>query len=83
MFIVYSKPACPFCDHAKALLESKGLQYDVVNIDVGQPKDPNQKYISREDLLAKIPGVRTVPQIFRDDTLIGGFQELKQTLHAA
>jgi len=83
MYTVYSKPACPFCDHAKALLESKGLQYDVVNIDVGQPKIEGQKYISRDELQAKIPGVRTVPQIFMNETLIGGFQELKQTLHAA
>lgn len=82
MYTVYSKPNCPYCDHAKALLESKGLTYDVVNLDVGQPKDESAKYISREELLIKIPTARTMPQIFLGESLIGGFTELKSTLHA-
>ncbi len=85
-YTVYSKPNCGFCDQAKSLLEAKGLQYDVINLDVGQPKVDGQKYISRDDLLAKIPTARTMPQIFmQDDTAavhIGGFQELKKTLHS-
>jgi glutaredoxin 3 len=85
-YTVYSKPACPFCDQAKSLLEAKGLQYDVINLDVGQPKVEGQKYISREDLLTKIPTARTMPQIFMEDTdvaiHIGGFTELKKSLHA-
>ena len=35
---------------------------------------------TREDLLEAVPAARTVPQIFLDNELIGGFQELKQRL---
>lgn len=85
-FTLYSKPQCPFCDQAKALLESKGFQFDVVNLDVGQPKEEGKLYISRDELLAKIPTARTMPQILKQDDsssmYIGGFQELKKHLHA-
>ena len=85
-YTVYSKPNCGFCDQAKSLLASKGLQFDVINLDVGQPKEEGQKYISRDDLLAKVPTARTMPQIFMEDESpaihIGGFQELKRTLHS-
>lgn len=80
MFTVYSKPACPFCDQAKALLEAKGLEFKVINLDVGQPKVEGAEYISRDDLLAKIPGARTMPQILRGDERVGGFTELKALL---
>jgi glutaredoxin len=34
----------------------------------------------KEELLEAVPTARTVPQIFIDDQLIGGFTELKQHL---
>lgn len=80
MFIVYSKPACTFCDQSKALLEAKGLEFKVVNLDVGQPKVEGAEYISRDDLLAKVPTARTMPQIFQDEMHVGGFTELKKLL---
>lgn len=83
-YIVYSKPACTFCDQAKALLEAKGLSFDVINLDVGQPKAADQTYISRDALLDLIPTARTMPQIMRQDdggvSLIGGFTELRASL---
>jgi len=64
---VYSKNNCPFCDRAKQLLESKGVTYTEVNIEL----DPE----SRQMLLDK--GLRSVPQIFHGYELIeGGFQGL-------
>ena len=29
MNIVWSKPMCPYCDMAKNLLDSKGIEYEV------------------------------------------------------
>ena len=85
-FTVYAKPNCGFCDQAKSLLSAKGLQYDVINLDVGQPKEEGQKYISRDELLAKVPTARTMPQIFMEDgnsaRHVGGFAELKRVLHS-
>lgn len=67
--IVWSKYQCPFCDQAKALLTQKGIQFEERKIGDGWTK---------EDLLESVPTARTVPQIFLDDKLIGGFQELKK-----
>lgn len=69
--IVWSKDNCPFCDQAKNLLKLKGIKYEERNINQG---------FDRDDLLAAVPGARTVPQIFLDDKYIGGFVELKQHL---
>lgn len=69
--IVWSKYQCPYCDQAKALLNSKGIQFEERKIGDGWTK---------EDLLEAVPTARTVPQIFLDDELIGGFTELKAKL---
>jgi glutaredoxin 3 len=68
---VWSKYHCPYCDQAKALLTQKGYQIDERKIGDGYTK---------EELLEAVPNARTVPQIFLDDKLIGGFTELKQHL---
>lgn len=67
MLTVYSKNNCSFCDRAKTLLESKGVAYNVVNIE-DQPE-------AREFLIDQ--GLRSVPQIFDGSTLLpGGYQGL-------
>lgn len=85
MFTVYSKPNCPFCDQAKALLKSQDRQYKEIILDVGQQKVDGTKYISRDDLIAKIPSARTMPQIVMSNESssihVGGFVELKKYLH--
>jgi len=69
--IVWSKDQCPYCVQAKALLESRGIEYEERNINNGWDK---------EDLLAAVPGARTLPQIFLDEQLVGGFTELRKRL---
>ena len=69
--IVWSKNHCPYCIQAKALLESRGIEYEERNINDGWDK---------EDLLAAVPTARTLPQIFLDEELVGGFTELRQRL---
>ena len=70
--IVWSKYHCPFCDQAKALLKQRGIPFEERKIGDGY---------SKEELLEAIPTARTVPQIFIDDQLIGGFTELKAHLN--
>jgi glutaredoxin 3 len=72
--IVWSKYHCPYCDQAKALLTQKGIQFEEKKIGDGYTK---------EELLEAVPTARTVPQIFLDDKLIGGFNELNQFLAKA
>jgi glutaredoxin len=69
--IVWSKYHCPYCEQAKTLLNQKGIEFEERKIGDGY---------TREDLLKVIPTARTVPQIFLDDELIGGYTELKQKL---
>jgi glutaredoxin 3 len=71
--IVWSKYQCPYCDQAKALLTSKGIQFEERKIGDGYTK---------EDLLEAVPTARSVPQIFLGEQLIGGFTELKKHLEA-
>ncbi len=69
--IVWSKYHCPYCDQAKALLTQKGIEFEEKKIGDGYTK---------EDLLEAVPTARTVPQIFLDGTLVGGFTELRAKL---
>jgi glutaredoxin 3 len=67
--VVWSKNACPFCDQAKNLLKLKGIEFEERNISTDW---------TREQLLEAVPDARTVPQIFLDEQLIGGFTELRK-----
>ena len=69
--IVWSKDSCSFCTQAKALLESKGIEYEERNV--------SQNW-TREQLLEAVPTARTLPQIFLDQELVGGFTELRKKL---
>lgn len=69
--IVWSKDSCQQCDQAKSLLTLSNIEYEERNI--------NQSW-SKEQLLEAVPNARSVPQIFIDDKLIGGFKELRKYL---
>ena len=71
--IVWSKYNCIFCDQAKTLLELKGIPFEEKKIGDGYTK---------EELLKSVPNARSVPQIFLDEELIGGFTELKSKLNS-
>ena len=68
---VWSKENCPYCLQAKALLESRGIDYEERNVSADW---------TREQLLEAVPTARTLPQIFLDDNYIGGFTELRRHL---
>ena len=69
--VVWSKNACPFCDQAKNLLKSKGIEFEERNVS---------KDWTKEQLLEAVPNARTLPQIFLDNEHIGGFTELRKHL---
>ena len=64
---LYTTEPCGFCRQAKALLTSRGVNYEEVNL----AKDP----IGRSDLVVRT-GQMTFPQIVVGDRAIGGFREL-------
>ena len=69
--VIWSKYQCPYCDRAKALLDLHNITYEERKIGDGY---------TREDLLEAVPTARTVPQIFLDGKLIGGYTDLQQHL---
>jgi len=66
---VYSTDACSFCVRAKRLLESRGLDYDDINL----ARDPDGRIE-----LARRTGMMSFPQILVDEELVGGYRELAE-----
>ena len=66
---IYSTNQCPWCTRAKSLLQSEGLDYEEIDVSSDQ---------ARLLEMMERSGRRTVPQIFIDDTSIGGFDELSK-----
>ncbi len=66
--IIWSKDHCPYCVQAKALLEQKGIEFEERKIGTDWTK---------EQLLEAVPNAMSVPQIFLNDELVGGFTELR------
>jgi glutaredoxin 3 len=64
---IWTKPDCPYCVRAKALMETNGVEYD--EHIVGET-------VTREQLLEKAPNAKTVPQIWLDSSYVGGYTEL-------
>lgn len=71
---IYSTAVCPYCLAAKNLLRAKGLAWRELRVDA----DP----AARAAMLERVPGVRTVPQIFINGTYVGGFDELAAAEHS-
>lgn len=67
---LFTKPNCPFCAKAKALLNEKGLRFEEVVVG----KDANSI------TLRAMTGATTVPQVFIDGKLIGGSEALIEHL---
>lgn len=65
---IYTKFACPFCVRAKHLLDKKGATYNEYDITMGGEK--------RDEMIARAPLARTVPQIFIGDVYVGGSDDL-------
>ena len=66
-FLIFTKYRCSYCDRAKSLIEKKGFEYESINIE----EDNNIDLLLKKNKYA-----RTMPQIFINDKLIGGYTDL-------
>lgn len=66
-YTVWTRKKCPNCLKAKALLNSKGLDFEEKEIDNGYTVD---------DLYAVIPTAKEIPQILLGDKRIGNYRDL-------
>tara|TARA_B100000941_G_scaffold115237_1_gene80919 strand:+ start:6 stop:257 length:252 start_codon:yes stop_codon:yes gene_type:complete len=67
MITIYGKSDCGWCERAKKLCDDYKLDYEYKNI-------VNDHY--KVELFEKLPGVRTVPQIWMNEKHVGGFEGL-------
>ena len=65
--VIYTKPFCPYCSRAEALLAKKGVDYE----EIVASMDPEL----REEMRQR-SGRMTYPQIFIGDHHVGGFDDL-------
>ncbi len=66
---VYITSYCPFCVRAKSLLRSKGVAFTEIDVT----DDDAQ----RERMVELSGGRRTVPEIFVNGRIVGGYDELR------
>lgn len=65
---IYTKFFCGYSVRAKALLQSKGVDFEEFDITTDAPK--------RAEMIQRANGGMTVPQIFIDGRHIGGSDDL-------
>lgn len=65
---IYSSQLCGYCHAAKRLLNSKGVSFDEIDVVMSPDK--------RQEMMQRANGRHTVPQIFIDDTHVGGYDDL-------
>ncbi|MEC7030691.1 MAG: glutaredoxin domain-containing protein [Pseudomonadota bacterium] len=65
---IYTKDHCPYCGYAKRLLDSLEQKYEEIPLRS-----------DREAIMALVDktGMKTLPQIFIHNELIGGYDDLK------
>jgi glutaredoxin 3 len=66
---VYTTDPCSFCARVKALLKSRGVEFDEVNL----AKDPAGRVE-----LAKRTGMMSFPQVLVGDRVIGGYSDVQR-----
>lgn len=68
---IYTKANCPNCVSAKQLLKAKGLEYNEVDVEIGD---------RLAILLSHTPEARQMPQIWINDQRVGGLAGLQEAL---
>ena len=79
MYKVFTKPSCPYCVKAKALLSKLDIPYEEYKLSSSM-SGSDGKYTVTIDQMFEMIGkqVRSMPQIMKDDTLIGGYTDLRE-----
>jgi glutaredoxin 3 len=67
---IYTMANCPYCVRAKGLLSQRGISFKEVFV----PEEDDAQW----DELFKRSGLRTMPQIFHGEKLVGGYSDLAE-----
>jgi glutaredoxin 3 len=66
--VIYTTNYCPYCSAAKALLRSKNVEFEEIDVTADAARRGEMEKLSRR---------RTVPQIFIDGQPIGGYDDAR------
>ena len=66
--VLYTKPGCPYCFSAMALLKKKGVDYT----EIVASNDP----VKKAEMVERSGGKATFPQIFIDGKHVGGSDDI-------
>ncbi len=66
---VYTTAYCPYCRNAKSLLKQKGVAFEEIDV--------SGDAALREKMIELSGGRRTVPEIFINGKIVGGYDELR------
>lgn len=67
--VMYTKPNCPYCVKAEGILQHNNIPYELIDIS-------NDSALV-EEMIRRSGGRKTVPQIFINDTHVGGCDDLE------
>lgn len=67
--LIYSGHRCPYCNAAKKMFDSKGVEYTEINIH----DDP-----AKAEEMVERTKRQSVPQIFIGETHVGGFDDMAE-----
>ena len=65
---IYTMSNCSYCERAKALLKQRGVAFTEIHVDLND--EPQWRALHART------GLRTMPQIFSGDSVIGGYSDL-------
>ena len=71
MYTIYSKPNCSFCLQAKELLEQNNLDFEYLQLGT---------HYNLDVLMTLAPNAKSLPQVFKDGVLVGGYSDLVEYL---
>lgn len=66
---IFTGPFCDYCTRAKAVLARRGLRYREVDVSSAE---------GRDEMTTRLPGARTIPQIFLGGRHVGGCEDLER-----
>ena len=79
MYKVFSKPACVYWDKAKALLSKLNIPYEEYKLSTSMSGSDSEYTVTIDQMFEMIgKQVRSMPQIMKDDKLIGGYTDLRE-----
>ena len=79
MYKVFTKPNCGYCVKSKALLDKLNIPFEEYKLSTDMSGGDGEYTVTIDQMFEMIgKQVRSMPQIMKDDKLIGGYTDLRE-----